>query len=458
MKRACAFLSDSLCNLTLLACLILSPWQDARADDSAQASLLRIPSLMDNLYRYNVNSESDLVTFRNRQTGTLQQVLTFYDENRRLSIIVRDFPDGDWSDPVDIHAQIGNDELEHDSHNSTAFGVAPDGTYFVTANQHVDPLRMAMTSRPWDIHSFVPLPADSIAPKDDDRVTYPSFSYLDEQLFFSYREQDVGGGKARFRWLFKQWNTETRHWDDMAQFNTGVHLRLYVSNIAWNRERSQLHLAAVWRDDRPQVRTRGTSQQHDLFHLYSRDGRQWHQYGEGEVQLPLLWQGAGESTVPELIWNTGQEDPVPANAGSIALDAHSRPHLLNDARGGKLYYHYHDGEQWQSIRDVFRSKSEDLFRLPDGMGAISARGDSVYFHRLTPTLDRKGVLLARGHVTRHFNASVDRGAGEHGWLSMLLTRNQHHPVGSVKGSWPVDAHVLNIPLNRLDEFSTPFIR
>ncbi|MGQ7845883.1 BNR-4 repeat-containing protein [Granulosicoccus sp. 3-233] len=426
------------------------PVSDARLD--------RIPSRMDNLYRYNVNSDSDLVTFYNRAEHKLQQVLTFYNEQRRLAIVIRDFPNGSWSEAVDIHQHIGNEALEYDSHNYTAFGVAADGTLFATANHHVDPLRMAISLRPYDITSFRQLPERSINPQDDDRVTYPSFSYLGEELYFSYREQEVGGGKPAFRWLLKRWNTSSRYWEDVAQLNTGTHLRLYVSNIAWNTDGTQLHLSALWRDDRPEVLSRSTEQQHDLFHLYSDDGRQWKQYGEGEVALPLLWSGAGQSTVPQLIWNTGKGDPVPGNAGSIAVDSDSHPHILNTARDGRLFYHHFDGRQWVSLGDVFRSGTDDVFQLPDGMGAVSARGDSLYFHRLSPELDRKGVLLAKGYVTRYYHASVDKNAIEHGWLSMMLTLNQHHAVGSKRGNHAVEAYVLSIPLSELDDFSTPYLK
>ncbi len=425
---------------------------------SATARLDKIPGRMDNLYRYNVNSDSDLVTYFNRSEQRLQQVLTFYNDERRLSIVQRDFPNGRWSEAVDIHEHIGNDPLEYDSHNSTAFGVAADGTFFATANHHVDPLRMAVSSRPYDIHSFRQLPGSAINPRDDDRVTYPSFSYLGDELFFSYREQEAGGGKPAFRWLLKRWNTTSRYWEDAAQLNTGTHLRLYVSNVAWNADGSELHLSACWRDDRPEVLSRSTAQQHDLFHLYSRDGLQWMQYEEPKVSLPLSWSGAGQSTVPELIWNTGKGDPIPGNAGSIAVDKSSHPHILNKARNGQLYYHRYDGERWISIGDVFPSRTDDVFQLPDGMGAVSARGDSIYFHRLTPELDRSGVLLAKGYVTKDYHASVDKTAIQHGWLSMMLTLNQHHAVGSNRGKYATDAYVMSIPLSALDGFAEPFLK
>lgn len=133
--------------------------------------------------------------------------------------------------------------------------------------------------------------------------------------------------------------------------------------------------------------------------------------------LPLLWTDPGESNVPELIWNTGKGDPVPANAGSIAVDANSNPYILN-----------------------------------------KARGDTIYFHHLSPVIDRKGVLLAKGYVTRDFNASVDKTAITQGWLSMMLTENMHSGVNHNKGSFPTDAFVMNIPLALLDDFDKPFIR
>lgn len=151
---------------------------------SVDTSLVRIPSKMDNLYRYNVNSESDIVTFRNKSRNTVQQALTFYNAERHLSIMVRDFPLGHWGRPVDIHRHIGNDELEYDSHNATGLGIASDGTLFVSGNQHVDPLRMAITTRPYDITSFKRSPANAINANDDDRVTYPAFAYLGDELYF----------------------------------------------------------------------------------------------------------------------------------------------------------------------------------------------------------------------------------------------------------------------------------
>ena len=122
-------------------------------------------------------------------------------------------------------------------------GIAPDGTIFVTANHHVDPLRMAMTSRPYDMKSFKRLPSGSINGNDDDRVTYPSFTYLGNDLYFSYREQEAGGGTPKFRWLLKKWNVQSKKWDDAAQFNTGTHLRLYLSNFHWDKNKKNIHVS-----------------------------------------------------------------------------------------------------------------------------------------------------------------------------------------------------------------------
>ena len=409
---------------------------------------------MDNLYRYNVNSTSDLVTYTS-DSGELRQALVYWADDRRLHISDRSFPDGQWTFPIDIHNAIGGDQLEYDSHNSTALGFSSDGRFFVTGNHHVDPLNMAVTAKAYDFNSFVNVPRGALNARDTDRVTYPSFTYHTGDMYFSYREQEVGAGMPRFRWLLKRFDAETGKWSTAAQFNSGVRLRLYVSNIATNKESTRMHVAALWRDDEAGG---GTQNQHDYFHLYSDDGTTWQQYDIGPVDLPLIWP-AGTNTVPSLIWDT-PPDPIPNGAGSIAIDSQGYPHMLMKARGGDQFHHYYNGDRWISTELPFNATSSDIYNCAGRIMALTHTSDEISVHSLNPADPsfRDPVLLTKGYVNSNYTLSIDKLAIEHGFVSFMMTENDSHSPNSKIGKFTTDGFVFTGSCADLELSDSPFIK
>ena len=436
------------------------------APPRGRAQLVRVPSRLDNLLRTNVNSHSNLWTVPGPR-GRAVQYFAFYDERRRTHIARREFPNGEFGAPVDIHDRVSARELEYDSHNNAAVGVASDGTVFVLANHHVDPLQMARTTRAHDITSFERMARESLGARDGDRVTYPAFFYLGNDLCLSYREQEAGRTFSRFRWLLKRYDAAAGRWSDLAQLNTGNYLRLYVSNIGWSADRSTIHLAACWRDDRAERYSSGTSAQFDLFHLWSRDARRWYQYGsEREVPLPLDWRDPGDSDVPVNIWTSrpGGSADQPANSGTVEVDGAGRPHILHDSRTARrgsdswLHVGSADGDRFLSRPAIREYGTDDLFRLPDGgMAIIGSERDGVWCTPLDGPSRGRRILLAEGFTNEAYVVCVDKTAMEHGWLSMMLTHvKRGHWQTSERGAWPQDAWVMSIPGAELAAFDSPF--
>jgi len=437
------------------------------------ANLKQIPATLDNTFKYNANGSSTLVTFTDNN-GNLRQLYSFVGHpDRQMYLTIRDFPAGDWETPVNVHAAaMGNTVWEDDNHNNTAVGVAGDGTIFVTGNHHVDRLRMARSNQPFSIRSgFSNVSANEIPGNFAGRVTYPSFAYANSYLYFSYRDQIVGQGNGRFRWVIVRYNHVTGTFDNLSQLNSGSSLRLYISNVASSTDGTTLHWSGVWRDDNGPGS--GTENQLDLFHFYStNNGQSWTQYGlSGNHPLPLIWNERGHNhlggndnprgfDVQQLIWNT-PASPVPRNAGSIAVDTNGNPHILNDERDGVLWYHRYTGAQWLSVRSPFESSTDAPFSMGNGkMGALVHRNSDIYFHSLDPNdrSYRDGVLLARGFANSQNNATADVIAVREGWLSTVIMKANNHPPRTNAPSNPQPAFVLSVPIDELENFDTPFVR
>ena len=449
------------------------PVNDDPAPAVGLANLKQIPATLDNTYKYNSNSTSSLVTFRDNN-GNLRQLYSFVRHpDRQMYLTIRDFPAGDWENPVNVHtAAMGNSQWADDNHNYTAVGVAGDGTIFVTGNHHSNNLRMAKSNQPYSIsNGFSNVNRNNIPGNYTGRVTYPSFSYANGFLYFSYRDQIVGQGNSRFRWVITRYNHNSNTFDNLTQLNSGSALRLYLSNVASSPDGTTLHWSGIWRDDNGSGS--GTENQADLFHFFSRNGGQsWTQYGlSGNHRFPLIWNERGHNylggadnpagfNVQQLIWNT-PSNPIPNNPGSIAVDSNGNPHILNDERGGALWYHRYTGAQWMSVKPPFQSSTDAPFSMGNGkMGALVHRGSDIYFHSLDPS-DRSysnGVLLARGYANSENNAVADIVAVQNGWLSTaIMQANSHAPRSNVPAN-PQPAFILSVPIDELENFDTPFIR
>lgn len=412
--------------------------------------LQQVPDELDNLYKYNVNSLSDLVTYED-DNGDLVQAYIYWADNRRLHIAKRQFPSGEFGDSVDVHTAIGDEPLEYDSHNSSALGVASNGIMFITGNHHVDPLNMGKTRSPYDIQTFFNVNSGLLA-SDIDRVTYPEFFHLNGVLYLSYRDQDTGKNAPRFRWLTAYYDEDSERWMSGAQLNTGIGLRLYVSNFAVSNDGKTVHLFALWRDDKAGG---GTAQQHDYFHLYSDDGSNWYNYQAGLVvsENSALWFDNGDKTLPgytgvqlqsdQLIWDT-PPDPGPVNAGAAVVDAEGYPHALVRSRSGVLYHHHWNGREWrQDILDGWSGHSHDMVACGSGVGALIAQQERIVYRSLNKNdaSYNEPVVLAEGFTNTHYTLSIDKKASARGYVSFLLTKSTHFLPRRVQGVNPQRAWI-----------------
>jgi hypothetical protein len=406
-------------------------------------SLKEVPGLLDNLYKYNVNSSSDLVTYQ-RPDGTMMQLFTYWANDRRLHVTERAFPDGEFSTPVDIHAAVlGNNEaLAYDSHNVSAIGVASNGVMFVTGNHHVNQLNMAKSTTRYDINSFSNmLPEDMVRASDVDRVTYPSFFSHNNNLYFSYREQEVGQGAPRFRWLINKYDPARDEWSHAVQFNTGISLRMYVSNIFANDQDNTLHLFFTWRDDAATTGS-GVENHRDYVHLYSKDASNWHIYNSTKTinSNNPLWFDNGrvssgytgtQAAKSEKIWSW-PSDPKPRGAGAVTVDDSGHPHSLVKADNGALYHNEWDGTRWRSneLRG-WNAHGYDIVNCPGETAALLSLNDKVYYRSLDSAKKsyNNPVLLADGFTSSHYTLSVDNEAIKSGYVSFLLTSNSHFSPG-----------------------------
>jgi len=429
-------------------------------------SQVKLPLRLDNLYKYNVTAVTNMWT-EIVPSGVSMQIVSFYDERKRVHIATREFPHGEFGEPIDIDEHVHpGDTLEFDSHNNTGVAIAPDGTVFVTANHHVDELNLAKTARPYDLTSFVNVPASSLGQGIVERITYPSFFKLDGYLWLSAREQDVGGGTNYFMWHLWRYNHDTGEWDIRTRLNGGQRLRLYISNVDWSADESEIHFLGVWRDDF--FRT-GLSQNTDLFHLTSRDGISFEHVDGTPVDLPLVRRSdrnrasAADHEVPVTVWDTAAGDPQPYQPGSVIYDGAGTPHMLikeiGNGRRDTWHHRWDAGRRgWVSRKTGLATHTDDLVSLPDGrVGMLGHANDAIYFLDLS-TPDAERVLIAKGFHTRDFDVNVGKTEMRFGYLSIWLTENGHSPPRSQGGSRPADAWVLTIGLDQLSEFDRPLVR
>lgn len=428
--------------------------------NAKRSSVAKLPSMLEGAFKYNVNGLSTLTTYTHPTRGRVQLVM-YWNDKRRAQIAERDFPHGKWSQAIDVHDAIGGEPLENDSHNNTAVGVDPKGFIWITGNHHVDPLRVAKTTRPYDLSTFVNIPRSFFGSADTDRVTYPEFFYTEHgDLALSYREQEVS--PPRFRWLIKVYDAEKKRWSTMATINRGEWIRLYVSNIALDPNTGRIHFAGLWRDER---NGGGLAKQKDLFHVYSDDeGKTWEQHGhKGPVRMPFFWNHRTQaSDVPVNIWDT-PPDPVPFNTALVVSDNRSRSHIGMLDVQRRVYHHWYNGSEWLSKRMQFKQSSGGVepVAVGDGVGFIVSNGDEVRYHPADTNhpKHRAGVLLAKGATRSTSRVSSDRSVRKDGYLSILLTEAYAHKTVSLSANVepkPRPGWVMTIPFDDLESFSTPF--
>lgn len=440
----------------------------------------KLPRQADNTWKYNTNSHDALFTGAG-PNGQPRQWFAFWADNERLHIAQRDFPDGEWSEPVDIHAGVcGDIELEWDSHNSIAVGQCPQsGFLFVTGNHHSDRLNLGISRNPGDIGGGWDRFNDGRIDGDayHGRMTYPSINTVglgdEERLVISVRDQKAGDGMARFKWCVMIWNPTTRRLHNV-NLNTGLELRLYASNLARRDSDGTIHLSCIWRDQ-TEGAARGSWQKQDHWHMFSPDGYRWYQYKDGdsvEIQLPLIWKGTSKTwksgvaylpagyEPPELIWDSSKGDPVPNSTngqGSIVIGRDGEPHIMHASSDGKIWHTWFDGDEWRHSVLPFTPHSEDPIPYADDAGLIAhVDDDEVWFVDLaheSPSLTL-GNRISKGGLNGGVSIVTDHGAQRLGYVSYAVTTvksnsNDQNRNNARPSDHDADVHVITVALDRL---------
>lgn len=116
-----------------------------------------------------------------------QQLVAFYDADRRMTIGARSLEESRW-ELVRLPAVLG-----WDSHNYVTLTVDSAGQIHVSGNMHCHPLVYFRTERPGEIHSFRQVPA--MVGRNEQRCTYPRFLKGPQgELIFTYRDGRSGSG------------------------------------------------------------------------------------------------------------------------------------------------------------------------------------------------------------------------------------------------------------------------
>ena len=114
-------------------------------------------------------------------THSKQQLVAFYDADRRMTIGARLLDESNWR-LVRVPTVLG-----WDSHNYVTLAVDSAGQIHVSGNMHCHPLVYFRTERPGDITSFRQFPA--MVGRNEERCTYPRFLHGPKgELIFTYRD------------------------------------------------------------------------------------------------------------------------------------------------------------------------------------------------------------------------------------------------------------------------------
>jgi len=120
-------------------------------------------------------------------THRKQQLVAFYDADRRMTIGARSLDESHWQ-LARLPAVLG-----WDSHNYVTLVVDSAGQIHVSGNMHCHPLVYFRTERPGDITSFRHVPA--MVGRNEERCTYPRFLHGSKgELIFTYRDGRSGSG------------------------------------------------------------------------------------------------------------------------------------------------------------------------------------------------------------------------------------------------------------------------
>lgn len=371
-----------------------------------------------------------------------QQIVAFYDQERRMTIASRHLDEDRWQ-----FARLSS-TLGWDSHNSVTMAVDSAGQIHVCGNMHCVPLVYFRTRRPMDITSFEKVPA--MIGRNEKSCTYPHFLRGPRQeLIFNYRDGRSGNGDQYFNVYDPQKQTWKRLIDGPLFAGGGKRNAYFVGPL--QDRHGIFHICWVWRES-PDCSTN-----HHLSYARSRDLVHW-ETSSGQVQnLPMTLEDS------EIV------DPVPIDGGILnghtllSFDGQDRPLIAYhkfDAQGNtQIYNARRESAGWKIYQTSdwnyrWDPRGGGTIRVELGMGPVVVAGDGSltqsYHHvrygsgvwRLDPaTLKPIGPAAAAKKLPKGF------GRVESTWPGMEL-----HTASDLGQSGASGVHYLlrweTLPANR----------
>ena len=233
-----------------------------------------------------------------------QQLVAFYDADRRMTIGARSLDENHWQ-LVRLPSELG-----WDSHNYVTMAVDSTGQIHVSGNMHCQPLVYFRTERPGDIFSFRQVPA--MVGRNETQCTYPRFLRGPrDELIFTYRDGRSGSGDQ----YCNVYDAPTQTWRRLMEsplFSGGGKMNAYF--VGPEQDKSGVfHICWVWRN------TPDCATNHDLCYARSQDLARWEMSDGRPLSLPITLATA------EVV------DPVPPGGGMIngntklGFDTEGRP-------------------------------------------------------------------------------------------------------------------------------------
>ncbi len=315
-----------------------------------------------------------------------QQLMAFYDADRRMTVGARPLDQRTWQ-LARLHSELG-----WDSHNYVTMAVDSTGQIHVSGNMHCRPLVYFRTERPGDIASFRQIPA--MVRRNEKQCTYPRFLRGRQgALIFTYRDGRSGNGDQ----YFNVYDPQTKTWRRLMEsplFSGGGKMNVYF--VGPEQDKSGVfHICWVWRN------TPDCATNHDLCYARSKDLVHWETSDGRPLSLPITLATA------EVV------DPVPPGGGmingntKIGFDALRRPVISYhkfDARGKtQLYSARREADGWR----IYQTSDWDYRWEFQGGGTIRFE---ISFGPIVAGLD--GSLTQSWHHPKHGsgNWKLDPGA------------------------------------------------
>ena len=222
------------------------------------------------------------------QTHKGKQFVAFYDEERYMTIGMREVDADQWAFKR-LDSQVG-----WDSHNYIAMTFDKNDCLHVAGNMHCVPLIYFRAEKPLDIDSLAKI--SNMVGQQENRCTYPRFvTTSEDDLLFVYRD----GGSGNGDWYWNIYDPETRTWKrflDKPLFDGEGDVNAYYHGPIKGPD-GKFHLCWMWRE------TPDCSTNHLISYAKSTNMRDWEKLDGTPVPLPMTRS------------NSQIIDPVPSGGG-----------------------------------------------------------------------------------------------------------------------------------------------